>query len=191
MIDRDIYKKASDRYIKKAMHHNIEKKWTFVRIPKTASTSITDTLYKLYPDTIASQTHNPDLLIKWNLEGVEDHKVWGVVRDPYTRFESFLKMMQLEPNNFIAHYEEIFAKHNRIRVHALPQTELTHYADGTPLCDKLLRFENIAEEFARLMDRPIPLPVLRKSEPTMLPTYDKSWVREYYARDFELLGYEP
>mgnify|MGYP000902692988 CR=1 FL=1 len=179
-------------------------KYQFVRIPKTASTSICQALGKMVE-------HKTVLELKQEIPNWNDIYSFSIIRDPYDRFISMYYFFSVfgraykeneilqkrDINEFLEDYNfqtaEIHPDFRFVR----PQTTFLLDEDQKIGVKKLLRFESLAIEWPQLLETlgyaPKPLPHLRKwhlrPEKVELTPLSKRRIYEYYERDFRLLGY--
>ena len=137
-----------------------------------------------------------------------DFKIFTVIRDPYARFWSELAYRRLPPPNrfpvsfrisarvlaFLARKKYPILRD--LNCHMVPQSD---FIDGLSRDRvEILRFENLAEDFAALKkkwDLPdVPLPHTnaskKKKKNVRSSLIGDQFVEDFYARDLEMFGYE-
>lgn len=186
-------------------------KTLFIRIPKTASTSII---------TALEMEHNDH--ITW-IESFENNKDYlhyikfAVVRNPWDRFVSeyfFIKMVINCYHDSIHNGKSINPLYNRLENLSFKDFVLDFYNNPTFYCDYshytpqykficddnmnvmvdlILRYENLEEDIKKI-DRDIVLPKINVSEHLPYRYYydneTKIIIGEIYKKDIEIFGYE-
>ncbi len=183
-------------------------KTVFVHIPKTAGTSIEQTLDEFCGTTsgghstaLSIRTKHPDIF--------KDYFSFAVLRDPETRFRSAFSYLLERPfhpalGNEIVHQagaignfiEMIDARPQIIEdiVHFWPQHRFVCDQQNEVLVDRLFRFEALDTEWleiARLIG--IEEKELRRENASPDSQHDSgnertlNFIREYYAADYELI----
>lgn len=187
---------------KASLYINAKDKWLWIRIHKTAGTSIWD----------GNLVDNPNV---WNIVKTPDHKesaqawidqvtteelskyaIWTVVREPLDRFISACNMFEINPNFFAKHFFDIRREEPKIKRHTERQVSFTFY-EGNPMFNRLLRFEFLNDDMLELCQELaipfIPLPWLNISnkiysiEDVNRETID--FVNKYYDLDFKRFNY--
>lgn len=183
----------------------------FIHIPKTAGTAVLRcmgrrifrdhcTWYEFY-------AHHPARFAAWFK--------FSVVRDPWQRLLSFYRYMLAGGNGAddlawrdllrarYPHFEGFVMEYcttERIHQHRMlwPQSLFIHSADGRLMVDRVLRFENLAEELPQLAGRLRPLrplpPAPRPAGADWREQYNDAMIARVgglYERDIRLLGYAP
>ena len=179
--------------------------YLFIRIPKTASTSICHVLRPI--------EHKRAVEWKEQLGSEWDNKLtFSVVRDPYDRFISmyyfFSVFGKAQKDNGTIKKQDVndwLEQHEISETEGLPdyefikpQADYLHDEKGNLMVKRLIKFENLSEEWPALLQEIgrefEPLPVKRKGwlrpDNVVLTDLSKQKIHDYYQRDFELLGYK-
>lgn len=138
----------------------------------------------------------------------EDFRIFTIVRDPYKRFWSEWRSRKLPPpmrspisfylsvGQMIRLTEKPVAVLKDLNSHMRPQVSFVTGQSADRM--RILRFENLAEEFAQLCadwDLPAePLPRTNEAKRPRSPTaaeltMGEAFVQRYYKADFEAFGY--
>lgn len=184
----------------------------FVHVPKTAGTAIERALCETPERTVGGHTTAEGFRRKFPEEFATYFK-FGFVRHPVARFLSAYRYLRSQPvhrahNNAMIHECGTFRDWwGRIRrdpgslnqmVHFLPAHRFLCASDGTPLVDRICRYEAITEEWEGicrhlgLPGRSLPLVNVSPmpGDPAAADPCLDEWISEVYARDFELGAYE-
>lgn len=177
----------------------------FVRIPKTASTSVCHALQPIVHKT--AQEWIDELGIdEWN-----NRYTFSVVREPYDRFISMYYFLGIfgkahwrngqrvkqDINEWLANnHISSLESHNDYKF-IKPQTDYLCDDNDNLLVDRLVRFENINDEWLDLLDElgedHVKLPhVLRfnlRPDTVTLNKNSLNKIYDHYKRDFDILGY--
>lgn len=171
----------------------------YMKSTKTAGTSI---LRKTLEPNLGGFIHKKDTpfrfdrwLSKITDEDLSEYFIFATVRNPYDRFLSMAGHFRLSVDDFIIQYDELVKK-EPYKSHLAPQVNYTHLRGGL-FVDRILKFENIHEDFAKLMrDLNLPnweLPHANKSDRSKLPVQltgsHADFVSHVYRRDIEAFGY--
>lgn len=209
-----IYKKNIDDF------KSEKKELFFIHIPKNAGTTIENTVEKYNILWGKKYFKNKDVKLKSNI--LKKNSLWhippkyfldnsyknkilfSVVRNPYERIISECKWISKSKNkkcnninDFIMKKLEEYKK-NKFSSdnHLIPQSEFIY---GNPQCNEILRFENLNEDFEKLMKKynypKIKLLHHNKSEDrniTIRNLNKKSidLINEVYKEDFKNFGYD-
>lgn len=178
-----------------SLYINKKDKWLWLRIHKTAGTSIYDGFLK---DYCLNKRHQDKEVTQWinTIDTLNDYFVWAFVRNPYDRFNSVAGMFKIDPNDLASEYIE-HTKQSIIKRHSVPQYKFTHYK-GKPMYNYLGNFENLQDDFNVICDKinipKIQLPKLNTSKHNAWQTdfNDKTieFVNQQYRADFEYFNYK-
>lgn len=172
--------------------------YLFVRIPKTASTSICHAIKRPIEHRTAKEWRErlPDFDRRW---------VFTVVRHPYTRFLSmyyFFSLFRADVNTDVNAYLEAYdiAEVLEHRDGWLMRPQVDYIFDGRKqLVKDIFHYENIDTEWPKILDgleHPyVPLERKRvcrfdRKEFPELNDESKAKIYAYYAEDFIRLGYD-
>lgn len=165
----------------------------YVRIPKTASSSIDAALPKPFGHRTALSWIEKVGREKW-----DSAFTFTFVRHPVDRFLSAYYYSSIfgerdDPNSFLKNLEDFYVKKDNFLL-LQPQHEWICDKEGNVLVDFIGRFENLQNDWEEVCDAigwanelPHAKASLRKNIP--LTQESKKILREFYAKDFELLGY--
>lgn len=149
-------------------------KYLFVRIPKTASSSICQALRESIPHKTANQ---------WSKElpDFSERFKFSVVRNPYARFRSMCRFFKFKP-------EEFKAKNNY-----LSQVDFL-YRGNNLLVDYVGRFEDLDNSWrhiCKMINKPYGPLRYKKVQKEPLPPVEEvvDIVQRYFKRDFEMFNY--
>lgn len=174
----------------------MSRKFQFIRVPRTASTSIDVALHgkRITP-------HRTTLEWKKMLPNYDSLFTFGFCRNPYTRFISAFQYFKPEfagyssPNNFLLRTDlkEFSERSARTAFVVRPQSDFL--TDGRKVMVKFLgRFERLKEDWTHIRSVIGSFPDLEKHRPTSgeftLSTASKIKLAEFYAADFEIFGYD-
>ncbi len=170
------------------------KDYLFVRIPKTASTSVCHALGKMCE-------HKTALELRDEVPDFNERYKFTIVRHPYDRFLSMFYFFSAlygqgydNPNDFLENVAwETIQKHHDYQF-LRPQTDFICDNNHNVLVDYVGRFEALNESWG-IIKKELGLtaelghkrPAFRKKE--KLNEKSKQKVYELYRRDFEVLGY--
>lgn len=182
-----------------SLYINPDRKWLWLRIHKTAGTSIYS---KLQHDCINLSKGKHQLEAKqWintiSEEEIKNYLIWSFVRNPYDRFMSMATMFSVDPNRFAKEFHSIRDRKEIIQRHTLPQHLYTHH-EGKSMLTYTFKVENIQDHFDFLCDKiRIPkteLPHLNKTEhePWRKVFNGKTikFINEYFELDFQYFNYK-
>mgnify|MGYP003983838245 CR=1 FL=1 len=170
----------------------------FIHIPKNGGTSFCDK----YLDTQAGHRKADTYSIPQLKKSV------AIVRNPYTRIASCYKYFKSDKTYWTQKYghpehheycknhtfsEFINDIHNKtlnLDIHMMPQHEFVE-KDGV-IYTKLVKLENLEDDFFKFFKKKISMPVLNKSTEfeINMTASDKEKIYDIYEKDFLLLGYE-
>ena len=129
---------------------------------------------------------------------LSDH-FWRNAVLPQQRFDSISAFVHHIPRDMDRHWEDLIRGADQSRanflIHVRPQTQYVHDARGRLLVDEVLRFENLGEDLARLLE-PHGLtsnfvrPYRERCLSEHLGSEEIELINEIYALDFERFGYE-
>lgn len=173
------------------------KKYLFIHIPKNAGTSFSKKYCKKEVGHRTSNTYT----IKELKNSV------AIVRNPYDRLISCYNYFKMKNNYWSKKYgnpvhhdycnkhsfkefvDDLYNKKLEFDIHLNPQVHFLK-KDGV-IYTKLLKLENIKEDFYNYFGEKINLPLINKSKNhnVLLDTEDKRKIYEIYKEDFELLNY--
>jgi hypothetical protein len=203
-------------------------KFIFVHVPKTAGTSLARALEPYAdnhpreglrrilshlpvpesPDTVAFRMHVTARWARLKLpaEVYATYRKFAVVRNPYDRAVSLYHYLSQRTDHHLYErvsrmsfkgYLDYLAKRRRTK----DPTQLFYVADaqGQPIVDDILRFENLSDDFANLcgalgMPGKVDLPLRNTSDHSpywdyYADDYTKEVVRDLFAADFNAFGY--
>jgi hypothetical protein len=168
--------------------------YLFVRIPKTASTSINRVLPYQFP-------HKTALEWQKELSNFDDLFKFTIVRHPYERFLSMFYIFGVfyrheieNPNQFLESIDWVeFDKRLDAKL-ARPQSDYLFDKNNNLMVDCVGRFEELGKHWDYISDKihvSKILPHARKSrhEKPKLTKNSKQILYKKYQKDFELLGY--
>jgi len=187
-------------------------KWkcVFVQIPKNASSAIHGKL-KNRTDDVHSHRSYFEILQDQDSELVESYFTFAVVRNPYDKFVSAFENdgsheTGLDFTSFIKYLVKNHISASDVSVYFIPQYKFISIKNII-LMDDLIRYENIQEDWKRIVDK-----LNSNTNFTKIDDYlevenatpskmNKSWEEYYteetkeivynmYKKDFELFGYE-
>lgn len=191
--------------------------WKFIHITKTAGTSIEDAAHTagicwgrfdswpLRTSVLGDIWHFPlRFMSKRSLEG---YKLFTVVRNPYDRCISEFfcqwgnpELMEIKDvedfNAQLCAKLDSCMENPRKYFHWLPQVLYLVGADGKPLVDHIIRFENLHSEFEQFCIDEIGIPLKlghANAGPrtfTELNATTRAKIQKVYKDDFEYLKYE-
>jgi hypothetical protein len=171
--------------------------YIFIHIPKNAGTSFSKTYCKKEVGHTTAQTYSIEEL----------KKSIAIIRNPYDRLISCYNYFKMNNNYWSKKYgnpvhhdyckkhsfkdfvDDLYHKKIDFDIHLLPQVHFLK-KDGK-IYTKLLKLENIKEDFYNYFGEKINLPLINKSKNhnVLLDTEDKRKIYEIYKEDFELLNY--
>lgn len=184
-----------------SLYINTESKWLWLRIHKTAGTSMYDGFLRDHCLNIAKQEQKPQVL-RWisaiTDAELEQYTIWTCVRNPYDRFNSMAAMFKKDPNQFAQDFHTLRNGNRVINRHTEPQHLFTHH-DGVQVPNHVIYFESLQYGFDNVCDKiglkrfQLPhLNVSRLHEPwqeTFTPeTID--FVNNHFALDFKYFNYK-
>lgn len=126
---------------------------------------------------------------------------FAIVRNPYDRIISEYRYRP-EAENFDAFLGKTYDTDYSDRArHVVPQVRYLFDADGALLVDQIIRFEELSDAFPKIAEqifgKPAILPKRNTSHPSIkmsrndLTDAQRALMKEKYANDFALLGYDP
>ena len=187
-------------YITKQKNNKLYKEnsnYIFIHIPKNAGTSFSKKYIGHETGHQNANTYDVSTL----------KKSVAIIRNPYTRLQSCYKYFKMDNNYWSKKYgnpmhheyckKNSFSKfiddlyNNKLKrdIHLLPQVSFLK-KDGK-IYTKLLRLENINDDFKKIFNQNIDLPLINKSKniDINMDNETKNKIYEMYKEDFELLGY--
>jgi len=182
-----------------SLYINKENKWLWLRIHKTAGTSMYDGFLYKHCINISKRTPNynrPTEAKKWidnmDNEKLKDYFIWTFVRNPYDRFNSIAGMFSSDANKFARGFD-VYSQNNMVFRHSRPQHIFVH--DNTNFIG---RFENLQEDFDILCNKlDLPITDLKKLNTSRHGDWKEEFDRDtldfvngYYKKDFERFNYE-
>jgi len=182
-----------------SLYINKESKWLWLRIHKTAGTSMYDNFLRDYCINVNKGEQRTEA-IHWakNITDVElkDYFVWTFVRNPYDRFNSMASMFNKDPNDFAENFEYYIQNSVMFR-HTRPQHLFTHHK-GQLQADYVGRFESLQADFDVICKKMgVPLHSLGKFNTSNHGHWkndlDKKTIRfvnKYYEKDFKYFNYK-
>lgn len=183
-----------------SLYINTTNKWLWLRIHKTAGTSMYDGFLKDHCINISKQNHYNQVQT-WikNLTKAElaQYTIWTFVRNPYDRFNSVAAMFGYNPNEMAEHYQEVFAKISIVERHSRPQHIYTHYK-GNQVPQLVYKFENLNQDFKQLCTQlQLPNHQLTKLNASQHQPWKKEFtqqtidfINDYYHLDFQYFNYK-
>lgn len=184
----------------------------FIHIPKTAGTAIERTLQASPQQNVGGHTTALGYQRAFPEEFATFFK-FAVIREPVSRFLSawrYLRKMPIHPalNNASIHEcNGLNEWMDRLRaepelldriIHFWPQWKFVCDKSGDLMVDRLFRFERIEAEWKEISNvlriQQLKLPKINESRDwsendSGLGECEIHWIREYYAKDFQLGGY--
>lgn len=173
-------------------------KWSFVHIPKTGGTSITNVLRQI-DGTEVLAGHDSVRLIK----DYKDYFIFTFVRNPFTRLTSAFEHERRKGNHDISF--DVFLKTvNKKELWMLPQTYFIGDGSIINYIGKYENFENDLNFILKKLDCNLKIPHVNRNpiynrHPNLNQEkyykffYDiswmKDWVRETYKDDFKIFNY--
>lgn len=186
-------------YNPSSLYFNEEEKWLWLRIHKTAGTSMYDGFLRGRCINISKTNLEP--AAQW-LHSITDalldqYTIWTCVRNPYDRFNSAAAMFNLNPNKLADQFFEIRHKQNIIKRHTECQHIFTHY-QGKQVPGYVLRFENLQSDFKALCKKlNLPQHTLAKLNKSQHDHYTKTlnpktidFINNFYQLDFKYFNYQ-
>ncbi len=191
------------------VYHHL--KAIFVHVPKTAGTSIEQSLLPASSGTVGGHTTALGFRSKFPREFAE-YFTFGMVRHPAPRFTSAYRYLAQEPihpalGNRIVHECKTLGRFlDRIRgepeiveriVHLWPQHRFLCDETGEILVDRVFRFEKLDEAWVEIAAKlKVVLPILPRLNKTgKAPSADMGtsqvnrFVQHHYAQDFAVFGF--
>lgn len=175
--------------------------YLFIRIPRTASTSICEALE-------LENWHETALERKEKLGSEFDSKFkFTIVRHPFERFLSGFYFLSIfgtqeylgeprDPNKFLQETDLAeFTKNDFNNFIMKPQTDYILDELGNSIVDFIGRYENLEKDWATICEAlgvpTIPLPIRAKSteQKATLNQSSQDILREFYKKDFDFLNY--
>ena len=160
-------------------------KLIFVHVPKNAGTSILN-YFNSTPESIL-----PDQSWKEYSLFYDEWKYYtsfSIVRNPYSRFESFYKFLRIGSN--INNFVKIVRDNNMILTR--PQHYYI-YDNGKIMVDKLVRYENLDKELSSIGICNLPRKNVSKTIPEDMLLMNQETIdiiNTIYKRDFDIFNYE-
>ena len=171
--------------------------YIFIHIPKNAGTSFS----KKYCGNEVGHTKANSYNIK------ELKKSAAIIRNPYDRLKSCYKYFKMDNNYWSKKYgnakyhdyckknsfkkfvDDLHSKKLEFDIHLHPQVYFLK-KNGL-IYTKLIRLEHINEDFKKIFNKDIEIPLINKSKhiDIKLDKETKNKIYEIYKEDFELLGY--
>lgn len=176
----------------------VGKDWIWIRVHKTAGTSMYDYFLK---DHCITHSRQKNKLQNWinsiSENDLQKYFIWSFVRNPYDRFVSSASMFDIDPNTFARNFKAIRKSQNIVKRHSEPQHYFTHYK-GQNMTNFIGTYENLGGDWMLLLKllklNPFNLPMSNASRHgkwyDILDDYSKQFVREFYKLDFQYFGYE-
>lgn len=173
--------------------HFDEPKFLWLYVPRTASRCMTHT-FESMGLKLERLDNVPDV-------DIDEYLLWTFVRNPFTKVVSAMTWFQVTWDEFIAKNhlyikEGLQEEPRRVGRHMIPNTFFTH-VDNEPIVDFLGYFENIEDDWKRLLDRlklpDTPLVINKWSTRKNKKDFDNRAVDiiiDMYRDDFNLLGYD-
>lgn len=168
----------------------------FIHVPRTGGTSILE--------AIDIQSHDHKGWAQYT-EEIKRLRSFSVVRNPYDRLVSIYEYIRMEKshwhssdqttpmgihplhqfckNHTFAEFCWLVSKQPFVCEHTPPQHLYICSADNTIMVSRVLRFENLAQDFTQFMDGKVRLRTLNAS------TRAKAW-QNYYTPELSSLVYE-
>lgn len=183
-----------------SLYINQENKWLWLRIHKTAGTSIYDAFLYQYCINIAKPKQRNKVeqwLQEINNESLNQYTIWTCVRNPYDRFHSMAAMFKKDPNDFIKNFHKLQKENSVIYRHTQPQHIYTHH-EGERVVDTIILFEDLQFHFAMLcIDLNLPEFTLPKLNATKHAHWSEvfspetiQFVNNQFALDFKYFNYQ-
>jgi len=177
-----------------------ERQFIYMKAAKTAGTSLFRSVLEPMIGGFTHQKADPDRFAKI-MSGLTDEKlekffIFAVVRDPLDRFISMSTYLDGDIESFLKDFD----KHNEDEntfYHTRPLALYTHL-DGRPFVDAICQAETLQEHMNAVFDY-LDLPrwsIPRKNRTktrnrhTKLNPYQAAEVKELYAQDMALYGYD-
>ncbi len=167
------------------------REFIFIRIPRTASSSICSAL-------------NLEVWHETALEKKEKHSNWdnvfkfAIVRNPIDRFISAFSFLSIfkgkDVNKFLMETDFTeFCKNDFNDFILKPQTDYILDEQGNLAVDFVGRYENLAEDWKTICKKigvDVHLPIIGKSDQRVeIDEHSRSILMELYRKDFEYLNY--
>jgi len=189
-------KHVLELYNPASIYVNPEKEWLWIRVHKTAGTSMFDLLQNNCYTTSKNNREVLNWLKRITASEINKYFIWSFVRNPYSRFVSAASMFKVPVHRFAKEFDQ-YRKKPMIFRHTEPQHELTHY-HGLQIPDYIGRFENLHWDWIELM-RILKMPMVKlkqlngsnhKHWTKEIDQYTKDFVKDFYKKDFEYFFYE-
>jgi hypothetical protein len=172
--------------------------WIWLRVHKTAGTSMYDHYLRSHCINISKQKDQVDnWLSRIDEDQLKKQFIWSFVRNPYDRFLSAAAMFKIDPNHLADDFNYKREKANIIKRHTEPQHKFTHY-NGHQIPDFIGKFENLENDWRTVLEKmnlpycllPVSNSSIHKDWREELTEKTKSFIRAFYYLDFKYFGYE-
>lgn len=166
----------------------------FIHIPKTGGSSIAKYLGCGVEGFIGHQTYLEHRAFAPHL--CEAFDILSVVRNPYARAVSCYLSFSGDPTPSAANCEKWLLDGLCYSFYPILRSQYAHLTDGSgpPPTLTILRFETLADDFARHFGEPLPYHLNRqrgaRDENAYLAEGARELIRTFWADDFGALGYE-
>lgn len=193
------------KFIKKyhnvnSLYINQQNKWLWLRIHKTAGTSMYDGFLKDHCINISKKNHHQE--VKNWIQHITDkelknYTIWTCVRNPYDRYVSMAAMFNKEPNEFALLFHQLQKTNSVIFRHSQPQHIYTH-KNGVQIPQIIVRFEHLQSDFSNLC-KTLNLPdhelqklnaTKRKPWQEVLTTKTIQFINKEFNEDFKAYHYK-
>lgn len=102
-----------------SLYFNSQKKWLWLRIHKTAGTSMFDALRNYCYCMAKNKPETENWINDLTDEEINEYFIWTFVRNPYDRFHSISAMFGYNPNDFAADFHRMRTE-SIVRRHSHP-----------------------------------------------------------------------
>lgn len=132
-----------------SLYINTLDKWLWLRIHKTAGTSMYDAFLKDHCLNIAKPGQS-ETVRKWintvTTQELEKYLVWTCVRNPYDRFHSMAAMFKMTPQRLAKEFHFLRRSNSVIQRHTETQHSFTHH-NGQQVPNLVMYFEDLQTGF--------------------------------------------